>query len=129
MNPKEIKVGDKLVWLDPDNVTSQIVTVDFIDEDEIQINGVDSQIIDCTGEAACDIEVFSDELHTLDSILCCQECGNIDVESKAWIFTNSSVFNQNCHDLEHWCNNGCGEVNLKTVKQYLDEKSETSING
>ena len=119
MNPKNIKVGDKLVWLDPDNMTSQIVIIDAINE----------EILSCTGEADCDVEVFDNELHTLDSILCCEKCGNIDVESKAWIFTNSSVFNQNCHDLEHWCNNGCGEVNLKTVKQYLDEKLETSING
>lgn len=121
MNPKNIKVGDKLVWLDPDNITSQIVTVDFIDEDEIQINGVDSQIIDCTGEAACDIEVFSDELHTLDSILCCQECGNIDIEEKAWIYVNSSVFNERTDDVECWCGqckNTCYPV---TVKQYLDD--------
>jgi len=120
MNPKEIKVGDKLVWLDPDNVESKVIEVtgfDGLSEDFYLIEK------DEDGDG-----FHCEELHTVDSILCCEKCGKIDVESRAWVFTNSSVFNHNCDDLGHWCKN-CGEVNLKTVKQYLDEKFETSVNG
>ena len=118
MNPKTINIGDKLVWLDPDNLHSQIVTVTFIDDEFIKVD--DNEY--------CDSTVFDDELHTLDSILCCEKCGNIDIESRAWVFANSSIFNHNCDDLGHWCKN-CGDIQLKTVKQYLDEKLETSVNG
>lgn len=111
MNHKTITIGDKLVWLDPDNLYSQVVTVTLVDN---QIVGVDAN-------EDCESTVFDSELHTLESISCCEKCGNIDIEEKAWIYVNSSVFNERTDDVEYWCGqckNTCYPV---TVKQYLDD--------
>ena len=112
MNPKTINIGDKLVWLDPDNLYSQVVTVTLVDN---PIIGVDAN-------EDCESTVFDSELHTLESINCCEICGNIDIEKTAWVYANNGVLSNNTDVTSFWCPN-CdrGGIKSKSVKQYLDD--------
>jgi len=72
-----MKIGEKVVWLDPAHETSHVTEI-------VQIN---KPIYVCSN-GTTETEALEKELASLNDIMCHKECGNIDIQSEAWNHTN-----------------------------------------
>ena len=112
-----MKVNDKVVWIDPDNLTSAVVTINEVCGDNIY---------KCSNEFT-ELECYGNELKELNSVICCEVCGNIDIQQKAWIFSNTYTYSSSAcdgEDEDNWCNKCNSHTYLSSVEEYLKNKEE-----
>ena len=111
-----MKVNDKVVWIDPDNQASIIVTINEVCEDNIY---------KCSNRFS-EMEVYGNELKELNSVLCCEVCGNIDIQQKAWVYVNNYTFESSCSfdDEDNYCEECERSAGIVTVEGYLKNKEE-----
>jgi len=76
-----LTIGEKYAWVDPENETSHVTTL-------LKIEGDICLCSDGTTELECNIQ----ELRSLVSTLCCESCGNIDIQIEAWVFANTNSY-------------------------------------
>ena len=104
-----MKIGDKLVFVDPDSEFSHVVRIEELySETEVLTNS--------GGKERKDLQQLGDTY-------CCGNCGNIDIEEQAWVFTNTRKYSDVISDtnVKTWCRDCSAHVEQKTVEEYLKE--------
>lgn len=102
-----MKVGDKMVFVDPSNNFSHVVTIEELYND--------TEVLTSSGGR----EIKN--LKNLVDVNCCANCGNIDIEEQAWVFANTNIYSDVISDNNTvtWCRDCQAHVEQKTVKEYL----------
>ena len=101
MNKFDLKLGQSVVWLDPEGLTSDIYAVDSIDRDDY---------ISLSNEFSA-VDAYEEELYDLRDVVACKHCGNIDIVKPLWIYANSGMSSNYEESEQYYCNK-CEKVIL-----------------
>jgi hypothetical protein len=122
-----MKVGDKIVWLDPAHETSHVTEI----IKQINKPKNDRFTVYLCSNGTTELEALKNELVTLEETTCHVCCGTIDIQSEAWSYPNY-IEGQNPHKEfvdagRNYCPN-CEIVfeddELTSVSEYLKNKEE-----
>jgi hypothetical protein len=108
-----MKKGDKLVWIDPDNKTSSLVTVlqDTKGSDFVLVKSENN-----TSEIGC----FRHQLKNPVDVYCCKKCGNIDVQERAWVYSNTFTYADTVDDdSQAWCEQCDSSTVVVNLEEFL----------
>lgn len=78
MEKSNLKIGQKVAWIDPAEETSGVYEVVELYDDYLALIKEGSYA-----------EALYDEIQSLEDTYCCPQCGNIDIQEKGWFFVNS----------------------------------------
>lgn len=62
-------------------------------------------------------------MKTSDTLLVCEECGGINIETRAWVDANTHLYKSDSGDHD-WCNDCEEHVNLCTKAEYIKKDEE-----
>lgn len=112
-----MKIGDKIVWLDPAHETSHITTI-------INIEG---DVILCSN-GTTELECLSKELATITDTICCIDCGCIDIEIQSWVKATTLQHTDLVDDDECWCPKCECRGHYENLETYLKNKEQDGNN-
>ena len=118
MEKNNLKIGQKIAWIDPAGETSGVYeVVELYDDYAALTNGVSYT------------EALYDELQSLEDTYCCSQCGCVDIQEQGWFEVNSPT--AKIIDMVEggtiWCHECNGEISSGSVTcKVYDEKKKTS---
>lgn len=115
MKKNNLKIGQKIAWIDPAGETSGVYeVVELYDDYAALTNGVSYT------------EALYDELQALEDTYCCPQCGCVDIQEQGWFEVNSPT--AKIIDMVEggtiWCPECNGEISSGSVtcNVYLKNK-------
>jgi hypothetical protein len=107
-----MEVGKLMAWCDPDNKTSCLVTIKEINEDTIL----------CANEHT-ELQAYPEDLKHLEDVMCCNNCGSLDIQEKAWVYSNTLQYADAVDSVSCWCDVCTSENRIVSVNEYLKNKN------
>lgn len=114
--------GDKLVWIDPDNQTSSLITI-------FEIRRESKTVLGKTEDGLSEVECFIHELKKPVDVYCCKKCGNIDIQERAWVYSNTFTYaDVTDDDSLAWCDECNNTTTIINLEEFLNNKNNDNSN-